>query len=298
MDFCDVTVLTATYNRAGYLGRLYESLQRQKDKHFQWLVIDDGSTDATETLIRSFSPDFELDYYKKQNGGKHTALNYSHPYIRGKYLVMVDSDDFLEDTAIETIRRDWAEYGDNDSIACLSYLKRNTDGQNISELQDEEVCISDHIRFRLNGKRGGDRCEVLRTAAFKRYPLPEYPGERFMSEGYLWNSVAREYKTVYINRAIYIAEYLEGGLSKSGRRLRIESPRGMIDNCRMFFDKRVNTGLQIKEMWLYWAYAFFAKLSPQEAVKKSGRPVRLLINLPFGIALYLRWKSLYGRKNG
>ena len=74
-----LTILTTTYNRASLLQQCYESLSRQICKDFEWLVVDDGSSDRTEEVIEN--PSFIIRYVKKQNGGKHTALNYSHPYI-------------------------------------------------------------------------------------------------------------------------------------------------------------------------------------------------------------------------
>ena len=104
-----VTVLTPTYNRGHLLGKLYDSLCRQTDKSFQWLIIDDGSVDNTEDVVKNFCAMnvLSIEYHKKNNGGKHTALNYSHSYIKGGYVVIVDSDDYLLPCAIEEIRRAW-----------------------------------------------------------------------------------------------------------------------------------------------------------------------------------------------
>lgn len=70
-----ITIITPTYNRADLLPRLYESLQRQSCQDFEWMVIDDGSRDGTEELMRRYIQEKKLPiYYEKQlNGGKHTA---------------------------------------------------------------------------------------------------------------------------------------------------------------------------------------------------------------------------------
>lgn len=75
-----VTILTPTYNRKELLSKLYESLQLQKDKDFEWLIVDDGSTDGTSEIINQFisNADFSIRYELKENGGKHTALNYAY----------------------------------------------------------------------------------------------------------------------------------------------------------------------------------------------------------------------------
>ena len=99
-----ITVFTPTYNRAYILPKLYESLKKQTCMNFEWLIIDDGSTDDTSEVVKTFKTDkFPILYYYKKNGGKHTAMNYSHPYINGDLLFIVDSDDVLTNDAIETI---------------------------------------------------------------------------------------------------------------------------------------------------------------------------------------------------
>ena len=73
----ELTVLTPTYNRAALLPRLFESLCRQTCKDFEWIVVDDGSTDETEAVVRSVGREaaFPVRYLRKENGGKHTAVN-------------------------------------------------------------------------------------------------------------------------------------------------------------------------------------------------------------------------------
>ena len=79
-----LTVLTTTYNRVNLLSKCWESLCKQTCKDFEWLIIDDGSTDNTSTVVNSLkekTSDFSIEYHWKENGGKHTALNFSHQYI-------------------------------------------------------------------------------------------------------------------------------------------------------------------------------------------------------------------------
>ena len=101
-----LTIITPTYNRADCLKSCWASLCVQTVRDFQWLIIDDGSTDDTAAVVRAFQSrdeGFSIDYYQKTNGGKHTALNAAHPFIRGDYVVILDSDDSLTPNAVETI---------------------------------------------------------------------------------------------------------------------------------------------------------------------------------------------------
>ena len=151
-----VCVLTPTFNRCDLLKRLFDSLCAQTRNEFQWLIIDDGSTDGTEKYFESLPEhNFEVNYYKKENGGKHTAINYSHPYIQGDVVVIVDSDDYLVDHAIETIESDWAKYESNPKIGCLSYHRQRVGGGYCSIADKQEIIISDHIVYRVNNMGGG-----------------------------------------------------------------------------------------------------------------------------------------------
>lgn len=113
-----ITILTPTYNRAKLLQLCFDSLCAQTDFDFEWLIVDDGSTDNTEEVVNGFLTDkFPVQYVKKQNGGKHTALNAAHPYINGQYVLILDSDDTLTADAVERIKRAWAGKENDRSVA-------------------------------------------------------------------------------------------------------------------------------------------------------------------------------------
>ena len=92
-----LTILTPTYNRAGMLPQLYNSLKKQACKDFEWVIVDDGSTDNTQEVVKAWllGSDFPIRYFYKENGGKHTALNYAVQKIESELTFIVDSDDTL-----------------------------------------------------------------------------------------------------------------------------------------------------------------------------------------------------------
>lgn len=293
MKMCEVTVLTATYNRRKNLPQLYKSLCKQTNMNFQWLIIDDGSTDDTEQYVKSLVPNgFFIEYHKKSNGGKHTALNYSHQFIKGKFVFMVDSDDFIIETAIEKIINMWKNYEKSTDIGVLSFRKQINNGQILSEVVQEPY-VDDDISYRVNNNINGDRCEIIKSDLFKKYPLPEFRGEKFMGEGWLFRNIAYSYKTVYLNEPLYICEYLENGLSKNGRLLRMKCPYGMMENCKSFFVPQVCRKQQIKQQIAFWTYGFCADLSIKEIAKRSGKRVFFYSFFPFGRILFWVWKKKY-----
>lgn len=294
MRMVKVSVLTPTYNRKNTLPRLVDSLKKQTRQDFQWLVIDDGSTDETENYFDSLKNAnlmFEWEYHKKENGGKHTALNFAHPYIKGDVVLILDSDDYLTEDAIETLEKEWSHYmGISSDIGIINYFKGFEDGTHLSIEHKNDFYIDDDIHYRVNHRIKGDRCEVVRADIFKRYPFPVYDGENFFSESWLWNKIAMNYKTVYRNKTIYICEYLEGGLSEGGRALRMRSPLGMMDDCRSYLNKEVCVPVRIKEMLLYWVYARCARYSVVKTMQTSGRYLGMLLTLIPGIVIYYCWR--------
>lgn len=291
-----VTILTPTYNRVHTLPKLIESLGRQTCRDFQWLVIDDGSTDDTEKLFENLKMKnlpFQWEYYKKENGGKHTALNFAHKYISGKVVLILDSDDYLTDDAIETVCTEWSIYEKQKEIGIINYFKGDAQGGHYSVANKADTYIDDDIHYRVNHGIRGDRCEVIRTEVFKKYPFPEYSGERFLSESWLFNMIALKYKTVYRNKAIYICEYLEGGLTKSGRALRMKCPLGMMDDCRSYLNDEVCLRMRVKEMLLYWVYAKCAGYSFAKTLSTSGRPLGMAMTMIPGTVLYSYWSRKY-----
>lgn len=288
-----VTILTATYNRKEQLTKLYQSLCTQTKKDFQWLIIDDGSSDDTEQYVQTLKmDDFLIEYYKKENGGKHTALNFSHPYIKGELVFMVDSDDTLSADSIEKIECDWEKYKSDPSIGVMSYRCKSNGGVILSA-EVVEPFIEDDITFRVNHRIDGDRAEVIRTDLFKKYPLPVFDGEKFMGEGWLFRQIAYNHKTVYYNKWIYVREYTDGGLSRTGRILRMKCPYGMMENCKSFFVPKVRTIIKLKEMILYWVYAGCAGYSFKKTLKTSGDILGMIVTAIPGRILYRYWKNKY-----
>ena len=287
-----LTILTTTYNRAHLLPQVFNSLQKQTVKAFEWLVIDDGSTDSTADYMQNLPVvEFPVQFHRKENGGKHTAMNYSHPFIHGEIVIIVDSDDYLVPDAVETILTDWQRYADKSNIGVLSYEKGGQNGKIISERADvPDYYVCDDIHFCVNHRVRGDRAEVVRTEIFKKFPLPAHENEKFMSEGWLWNNIAIKYQTVYIQKVIYICEYLDMGLTKSGRLLRMKSPLNMMENCKSFFQRETCIRVKMKELLLYCVYALCSDLSFKEKITSSNHPIKTLIMMPFGFLLNICWR--------
>lgn len=290
-----LTILTPTYNRAGTLKKAYESLCEQINKNFQWLIIDDGSRDDTEQLAKSFISDeiLTIEYYKKENGGKHTALNYSHQYIKGEWVLILDSDDWLLPNAVEDVFEYIKKYDKNKKIGILS-LRRGYDVDFVIGPNEEKTEFqSNYIDYRINKNIQGDQCEVIRAEVFKSIIFPEYKYERFVGEDYLWINAAKKYDTVYINKIIYICEYLENGLTRSGRKMRIKNPLGGMLHGSLYWSKEFKFKYRIKGMILFLVYSFFAKKNTLTLFLNSNNKILFFMLLPGAYLIHLYWKYKY-----
>ncbi|MGN1082801.1 MAG: glycosyltransferase [Candidatus Avispirillum sp.] len=286
------TVLTPIYNRKEFLPALFETLKNQTGRDFQWLVIDDGSSEDSRREIEEFARETGIfaEYYYKENGGKHTALNYSHPYIKSDWVLIFDSDDTLTPDAAETICDKISEYGNRPEIGILSFQCATRDGTPLVEFADAADTVSDHIEYRINGRRPGDCCEVVRTEVLKKYPFPVYENERFMDETHLWLGSADEYKTVYISKAIYVAEYQSDGLTRQGLAMWVKNPLGKMHSQIVGLNPRCCLSFRIKRAMLLIFYGKAAGKTLGEIRRLSGHPVFVgMCTLP-GLALCLYWR--------
>lgn len=233
-----VTVLTPTFNRGG-LEKLYESLKRQSCKDFEWLVVDDGSTDGTDNLIGQLQEksEFPVRYIYKSNGGKHTALNVGIQTICSELTFIVDSDDIVTDDAIESILKIHKKYREQNNICGYAFLRAFPDGKVNGKKFDIDEQIGSYIQVRVNGNdTSADKAEVFKTHCLKEFPFPEYPNEKFLGEDLVWVRMAGKYEMVHINKVIYIGNYLEGGLTNNRRKHNIASPVGCVHRAEEFME--------------------------------------------------------------
>lgn len=231
-----ITILTPTYNRAYILPQLYNSLRKQQDKSFEWLIIDDGSEDNTEYIVKSWiqqvdnPADFFIKYKKKENGGKHRAINYAIDYIKTEYTFIVDSDDYLTEDAILKIKK-WLETIKGEKkIAGVAGLRGNSEYIRIGDFPkriEKENYIDAYNTDRIKKRLTGDKAEIYKTDILRKFPFPEIEGETFLSESVVWNELAYHgYMVRWFNSIIYITEYLEDGLTKNLYKKRVENFKG------------------------------------------------------------------------
>ena len=224
-----LTVFTSTYNRAHTLGRLYQSLCEQTNKDFEWLVIDDGSTDGTREVIQGFIDEgfIPIKYVYKENGGLYTGYNMAYSVIDTELNVCVDSDDAMPAEAVELILRSWEERG-SERYAGLIGLDACTDsGEPIGGRFPDNLTECYLSDLRNQKIHRGDTKQVMRTDLMRRVaPMEGFPGEKNFNPVYMLLQVCDNYPLLVVNRTLCLVEYQQGdSMSRNIWHQYIDSPR-------------------------------------------------------------------------
>lgn len=293
-----ITIFTPTYNRCHTLARLYNSLKKQEQytNYIEWLIVDDGSTDNTEDLIKSFQDEkiFNINYIKKENGGKHTALNIGIKNATGEYFFCIDSDDCLEDGAIETLFDFINTYNPDGIIAYKSDISTNSIIGDFFSPNLQETTLYSLIN---KHKCSGDRSLIYKTELLQQIYIPEPTGVKFFPETYLYDQFDIKHKSLLLNKSLCKCEYLLGGYSNSFRALMINNALSM----KWFYGERLKMSLSFKERFIftyrYIAFSLLAKSS--EYVYKGRHFPHFIIAFPFGLIMYVFYliKSIPKRKD-
>jgi glycosyltransferase involved in cell wall biosynthesis len=210
------TVFTPTYNRAGTLPRVYESLRLQTFRDFEWLVVDDGSSDGTEQLVKEWQSksEFPIRYIRQPNQGKPAATNRATSEAHGELLATVDSDDCCVPESLERLKYYWDAIpaDEKDKFAAVTALCKDQNGHLVGDKFPHDVWDSDAIELYFKHTIKGDKWGFQRTDAYKEFPFPTppVPNPRFNCEGLTYLELSRKYKTRFVNEILKIYHINDG----------------------------------------------------------------------------------------
>lgn len=281
-----LTIFTPSYNRAYILHKCYESLKRQSNKDFLWLIIDDGSTDNTKELVDSWIDEnlIEIRYHYQNNQGMHGAHNKAYELMDTELNVCIDSDDYMADDAVENIINFWNK-NKRDDLAGIIALDAYEDGNIIGQKFPEDM--RETTLFEINNihKVPGDKKLVYRTELTKEYPYPLFEGEKYVGLAYKYYKLDEKYKLLTLNKVVCIVEYLEDGSSKNMLRQYRTNPKGFafyrIENMK---NSKASLKFKIKENIHYVSSSLISK--NKKFIKESPCKLLTILSIPVGMALY------------
>lgn len=268
-----ITVFTPTYNRGDTIINLYKSLLKQTCQDFEWVIVNDGSTDDTISVLENISKHspFPVSFYTVKNGGKHRAINLGVKIAKGRLFFIVDSDDTLTEDAIETIIYYYNQIKDDKQYAGVVGLKQSQKG--VAPFCNQLTIFNGTAIDRRRLGPIGENAEVVITELLKQFPFPEFPEENFISEAVVWTKIASAgYKFRWFNKPIYNFEYQSDGLTLNLRNLYKRNPKGYL-----YFVEQENRLLH--RSWLQRMSQFGLCIKTVKDSNISKAQVRNLLNI-------------------
>lgn len=249
-----LTVATPSYNRAYTLSGCYKSLCDQTDKRFKWLIIDDGSTDETESLVASWMEEHKISitYIKKENGGKASALNAGLDKLDTPYAVCLDSDDIFLDNTVELAIASLENVKDDDHCCGVLALRTNPDGKIMGNREiprEMKHITAADVFLRLNFST--ELICFYKVCILKKFRFPEYENEKFVSPAWMQYQITQDYYYATSWDALCICEYVADGLTKNKRKIIAKNPRGYSCVKRWSFNLAPTLKLRIKHGIMY-----------------------------------------------
>ncbi len=287
-----LTIFTPAYNRAYTLHLGYEALCRQTCQDFEWLIIDDGSTDNTRALVEEWIAENKIPirYHYQENQGMHGAHNTAYRLMTTELNTCIDSDDYMPDDAVEKILTFWKQYGSN-KVAGLIGLDADFDGNLIGTAFETSNQLTTLGGFYARGGKG-DKKMVYRTEVIRQYPeYPLFPGENYVSLGYKYELIDQDYPLLTLNEVLVQVEYRPDGSSMNMFRQYIRNPQGFAFIRKSSMQLAPTAKRRFMEAVHYVSSSLLLK--NKRFLQESPRKMLTLCAVPLGIALfaYIKYKT-------
>ena len=268
-----ISILTATYNRAEDLEKLYTSLviNSSSNVDFEWLIMDDGSTDKTKLVIDNFIKQkiVKIEYHYQENQGKMSAINNVMQYATGDIVVECDSDDYFTTGAFDIIKKHSDKLLNDETVYALAFIRKIDNGKISGNTFPEDNHRSDMFSLYFKEKITGEKTLVFKTEIRKKYKHILEADEKFVTEARMYHKMDQDYDIIGINEVIVEGSYKEDGYTQNINRIFETAPLGYYEYFKDMFSldlKGVSFG---KKMYIYKHYILFANLSARENAIKN-----------------------------
>lgn len=288
-----ITVFTPTYNRAYILSKCYESLNQQTCKDFEWLIIDDGSTDNTQELVAGWQAHengYPIRYIHKENGGLHTGYNTAIANMNTELSVCIDSDDSMPKDGIERILAVWSKVKDI-GVAGLIGLDVDQNGNLIGKPLPEADRINAASLLCAPGM--GDKKYVVRNDLLRMVaPMPVFQGEKNFNPHYLILKLSKKYYFHPVNQCFCLVEYQPDGMTANIWKQYVNSPNSFAELRRAIMEvPGLTWQYRLKNIIHYCSSSQIA--GNRNYIKESPRKLLTVLCTPAGWILtgYIRRKA-------
>ncbi len=207
MDDKFISVITPTYNRELLLHRVFNSLSSQTYHNFEWIIIDDGSTDNTRTLVEEWtrSSNFRITYNYQVNSGKHIAVNKAVKLAKGYWIILADSDDSFRADSLEFFINQSIDIStrlDYCGVSCRCYGEdqKSILGSEFPKSKYIFDCRESDLKYRY--KVTGELWGMVKRDVLLEFPFKEIINAKFYPESIIWDNIGNKYITRYINEPL------------------------------------------------------------------------------------------------
>ena len=217
------TVFTPVYNGAQHLSRVLKSISDQTFRNFEWIIINDGSTDASADIIKAYlrdHPELDAKYLEQPNSGKHISWNRAVKLARGTLFVPADADDYFMPETLKYFHDKWAEIplGKRQGLSGINVLCLDNDSDRIvGSLFPEDGMITNNVELEFGYKLKGEKWGCIRVDILKTRLFPIVKGSHF-PESYLWYHFSRKYKVICYNKPLRRYYTTVTGITQSASR--------------------------------------------------------------------------------
>ena len=295
-----LSILTATYNRADRLPELYESLKNnlKYDLDFEWLIMDDGSTDNTYEVIENFAKEglMNIHYYRQENQGKMVAINNLVEISTGDLIIDCDSDDYFAGNAFGIIKENAFKLLNDSELYALLFLRCDVSGEISGKKFIEDNYRTSMFDLYFREDIQGEKIVLFNGNIRRKYKHRLEPGEKFVTEARLYHEMDKDYDVLCINEPIVIGGYQSDGYSKNIKKIFTENPKGHLKYFEEILNFDTENILFKKRLYAIKHYILFSYLTKNRHFIKpiKGRLNKFLIAIlyiPGCIKTKLMFKS-------
>ena len=304
------TVFTPTRNRANLIHRMYESLLAQTLRDFEWVVVDNASTDGTADLLSQWRQEapFPIRYFRRESdAGVLASFNLAIREASGELFLPIRDADTIVPTALERFNSHWNAIppGRRERYAGVTVNCVDEQGRLFGTPIPDPYVDSDAIeichRYRVNGEKWG----FQRTDVMRAHMVPEVPSySGHMPEGIIWRRIAQGHRTRYVNETLRVWRRDQAVRVSSSRRFWADAYGALIDASdalRMEIRWFVRSPLSIQLYAIRYARSCFhlgrSLVRQWQDLPGSGARALWISGLPAGWLMYLR-DDRYPRRTG
>lgn len=293
-----LSILTPTYNRASLIRRVYESILKNLNSELEveWLIMDDGSMDKTEIVIKEIQDEKKLDikYYKQKNQGKMSAINNLMEYVTGDFVVECDSDDWFFENAFSKIEKGYEECKNEKDLYGMCFLKYDQEGRNVGKNFKEDKTTMFDLYFKE--LEDGEKSIVFFTEVRKKYKYKLEKNEKFITEARMYHEMDLTYKMKCYNEPIMTCEFQDDGYTKNINKVFKNNPYGYFEYFKEILSQHDMAKVPFKKrLYVIKHYILFSNLTKNKRLLKDikgalNRFLLIILYIPGNIKTNMTFK--------